>query len=89
MFAGSGYLGSSEPILLFGLGSADSAAMVSVRWSTGHLQNVETVAAGQILTIEEEAPPTAPPFEMSTLIAILACIGVIGLLVWTNRKPAD
>ena len=54
--AGSGYLSSSDPRLIFGLGPAKEAAKVTVRWPSGRVTVKEHVAADQLLVVEEGAP---------------------------------
>ena len=53
VYAGSGYLGSNEPTVHFGLGDYESAKSVEVLWSTGITQKVNNVDADQVLVIEE------------------------------------
>lgn len=53
-----GYLSSSEPVLHFGLGEAETVEELIVDWPSGHRQRFDKVAAGQKLTIAE--PASAP-----------------------------
>lgn len=55
-----GYLSGQAPELHFGLGTAASAAL-SVSWPSGHISQLPSVAAGNLVTITESgaAPPTA------------------------------
>ena len=50
--AGCGYLSSSDPRALFGLGRAGRAT-VTVRWPSGTVTVREDVPAGRVLTVEE------------------------------------
>jgi len=51
---GSGYLSQSELPLTFGLGKADGADRVEIRWPSGRVQTMEKVAANQQLVITEQ-----------------------------------
>lgn len=53
VYAGSGYLGSNEPTVHFGLGQYDSVESVEVLWTTGMTDKVKNVDADQILVINE------------------------------------
>src|SRR6266704_2984775 len=50
--SGGSYMSQNDLRLHFGLGSA-SSAHISVRWLDGKVENLESAAAGQLLTIEE------------------------------------
>jgi len=50
--SGGSYMSQSDLRLHFGLGSA-STADISVRWLDGKVENLKSVAAGEIVTIEE------------------------------------
>jgi hypothetical protein len=52
--AGSGYLGQDDWRLHFGLGGAAKADKVTVTWPSGGSQVLESVDAGQVLTITEK-----------------------------------
>ncbi len=52
--AGSSYLGSSDPRVLFGLGSEASVRTLSVYWPSGKVQVVRDLPAGKYVTIEEK-----------------------------------
>ncbi len=52
----NGYLTSSDPRPHFGLGKAEQADSVEVRWPDGTRQRLENVRANQILRITPEAP---------------------------------
>jgi hypothetical protein len=49
----SGYLSQSDLPLYFGLGAADSAAQIEVRWPSGKLQTVRGPKAGQTIDVVE------------------------------------
>jgi enediyne biosynthesis protein E4 len=54
----SGYLSLSDAPLYFGLGSADHAASLEVRWPSGRQQTVAgPIAAGQTIEVVEAAGP--------------------------------
>jgi hypothetical protein len=55
VYAGSGYLGSNEPTVHFGLGDYESVKSVEVLWSTGITQKVNNIDADQILVIDESS----------------------------------
>lgn len=50
---GSGYLSYNDPRLHFGLGNADVAETIEVKWPSGAIRVLENVKAGQILVVEE------------------------------------
>ena len=49
----TGYGGSSDRIVHFGLGAATLVSNVEIRWPSGVIQNLSAVAANQILTVQE------------------------------------
>jgi len=51
--SGSSYLSQSERILTFGLGRADHADSVEVRWPSGRVDRLSNVKAGAVVTIQE------------------------------------
>jgi len=54
----SGYLSQSDLPLYFGLGDADHAASLEVRWPSGQLQTVRgPIPAGQAVEVVEESRP--------------------------------
>jgi len=53
VYAGSGFLGSNEPTVHFGLDADDSVKSVEVVWSTGITQIERNVEADQTLVMEE------------------------------------
>jgi hypothetical protein len=46
-----GYLGQMDNRLHFGLGRADTADMIEIRWPDGELQTLVEVAANQFLRV--------------------------------------
>jgi hypothetical protein len=55
--AGSSYLSSSDPRVLFGLGDEKSVRRLTVYWPSGIVQVVENLPAGRYSTIREAASP--------------------------------
>ena len=55
--AGNSYLSSSDPRVLFGLGSEKSIRKLTIYWPSGIVQTLENVPAGKYLKIEEPQPP--------------------------------
>ncbi len=53
---GSGFLSTSSPVLHFGLGEAERVDALEIRWPSGKRQVLRDVAAGQRLTVTENAP---------------------------------
>jgi hypothetical protein len=51
----AGYLSANDPRPNFGLGSAGQADRVEIRWPDGEVQQLETVAADQILEVVQGA----------------------------------
>jgi enediyne biosynthesis protein E4 len=51
----SGYLGQGDPRLRFGLGAAEAAERVEVRWPSGRSTVLEGVKARRVLAVREEA----------------------------------
>ncbi len=51
----SGYLSASDPRAHFGLGPATRADRVEIRWPDGEIQELEDVAADQILEVVQGA----------------------------------
>ena len=70
-YAGSGFLGSGDPIVHFGIGSNEGVKEVRVHWTTGHIQTVSNISIDGTVTIFEEAPP-----ETSFLPNIVMIIGL-------------
>ncbi|MGH9441876.1 MAG: CRTAC1 family protein [Thermoanaerobaculia bacterium] len=57
--AGSSYLSSSDPRVLFGLGSDAKVRKLEIRWPSGTVQTVESLPLRKYTVIREPAP--APP----------------------------
>jgi len=55
--AGSSYLSSSDPRVLFGLGAETAVRKLTVYWPSGVVQVVEDLPAGRYVKIEEKLPP--------------------------------
>ncbi len=51
--SGSSYLSESDPRLTFGLGDANQADRLEVRWPSGATQVLEDVPAGRLLVVQE------------------------------------
>jgi hypothetical protein len=51
--SGSSYLSQSERILTFGLGKAQQADTVEVRWPSGQIDRHTNVRAGNVVTVQE------------------------------------
>jgi hypothetical protein len=51
--SGSSYLSQSEGILTFGLGKAERADSVEIRWPSGQVSRLSNVPAGQVVTVQE------------------------------------
>ena len=52
--AGSSYLSSSDPRVLFGLGEETSVRTLTIRWPSGTVQTLENMPAGRYVTIAEK-----------------------------------
>jgi len=52
----SSYYSHDDLRLHFGLGAAERADAIEVRWPNGGVQTVRDVPAGQVVTIKENAP---------------------------------
>nr|MBC8517501.1 ASPIC/UnbV domain-containing protein [Euryarchaeota archaeon] len=93
VYAGSGFLGSNEPTVHFGLGADDSVKSVEVVWSTGITQIERNVEADQTLVMEE---PTSLFFMLfgiglhqninSTLYLLFTIILIGGVFKIYNNK---
>src|SRR5205823_3948310 len=57
--SGSSYLSSSELVLTFGQAQHDKAESVEVRWSSGQIDHLSNVMAGQSVTVTEGKGVTA------------------------------
>ena len=56
---GEGFAAQNSSTLLIGISDHPAASRVSVRWPSGHVQHVDNVAAGTLLTAYED-PLQAP-----------------------------
>jgi hypothetical protein len=52
--AAVGYASSSEPVVRFGLGAAEYASAVEIRWPGGHVQNLGRVDADRVVNVRED-----------------------------------
>ena len=59
--AGSSYLSSSDPRIVFGLGGEAAIRRLTIFWPSGTVQAVESLAAGKYHRIEESEPGTPRP----------------------------
>ncbi|HJM19464.1 MAG TPA: CRTAC1 family protein [Candidatus Thalassarchaeaceae archaeon] len=83
-YAGSGFLGSSEPAVHFGLGSESSVKEVRVHWSTGHVQIVDNVSVDGTISVLEEAPPPVDGFPSILLIVVILVIVAALIFIFGN-----
>ncbi len=51
--SGSSYLSSSELVLTFGLGQREKADTIEIRWPSGQVDHLSSIAAGQTITVTE------------------------------------
>jgi hypothetical protein len=51
--SGSSYLSQSELVLTFGLGAQTQADTVEIQWPSGQVDNLQNIAAGQAITVQE------------------------------------
>ena len=56
----SGYMSANEPIIHFGLAGYEKIDRLTVRWPSGHVQQLEDLPANHLHTITE---PVAPPIS--------------------------
>ncbi len=54
LVSGRSYLSASEPLLSFGLGSAEWVDRVEIRWPSGQLQVLDRPPLGEVIEVEEE-----------------------------------
>ena len=55
--AGSSYLSTSDPRVLFGLGSEATVKRLTIHWPSGTVQTLDKLPAGKYMTIEEASAP--------------------------------
>ncbi len=84
-YAGDGFLGSSDPIVHFGLGD-QSIAEVKVKWSTGYIQSIGDVQVNSEITVVEVLPPE--PIDFSILVLILMTI-ILVQLIWKSPQKSQ
>ena len=84
-YAGDGFLGSSDPIVHFGLGDQAIVA-VKVKWSTGYIQNIGDVQANSEITVTETLPPEQ--IDFSLLILLLMTV-ILVQLIWKSRPQSQ
>jgi hypothetical protein len=61
--SGSSYLSSSELVLTFGLGQREKADSIEIRWPSGQVDHLSSVAANQtVLVTEGKAQTSARPY---------------------------
>lgn len=65
---GEGFAAQNSATMLIGIGSAETAARVTVRWPSGQLYTLENVSAGSLVTAHEDA---TRPFETATYLKSL------------------
>lgn len=63
LHAGEGNAAQNSKTLIFGLGAAESADGLSLRWPSGHTQDLGPVAGGQLVNITEGEPPALEPYH--------------------------
>ncbi|MEE2759764.1 MAG: CRTAC1 family protein [Candidatus Thermoplasmatota archaeon] len=78
VYAGDGFLGSSDPTINFGLGNR-SIEVVKVKWSTGYIQTIQGVQVNSELTVVEELPSKVVDYS-NYLLAIM----VVSLIILWN-----
>ena len=83
-YAGSGYLGSGDPTVHFGLGNESAVKEVRVHWSTGHVQVLENVSADGTISILEEAPPEINDFPMMMALVTILVLAAILFYIFGN-----
>jgi hypothetical protein len=60
LVGGASYLTSSDPRLLFGLGTLARVDVVEVRWPSGHVDRFSGFDADRYVTLTEGSAPPAP-----------------------------
>ena len=87
VYAGSGYLGSNEPTVHFGLGDYDSVKSVEVLWTTGMTDKVENVESNQILVIDESSSIfySLFGFAIPETKGFIFCLGILFVLLLANK----
>jgi hypothetical protein len=98
VYAGSGYLGSNEPTVHFGLDDDNSVESVEVKWTTGITQVVRNVEADQTLVLEEPTSLFFIVFEVGfhqyinwalyVILTIIVLAGA-GFAIVRKMSPAE
>ena len=83
-YAGSGFLGTSESNVHFGLGESTDIDYVTVRWSTGYVQTVKDVTADSLIKVVEERAPVRNPVVTTILVGGL--LVALGAMLWPTIK---
>lgn len=89
-YAGSGYLGSGDPVVHVGLGSETQVKEVRVKWSSGHVQVIQNVVIDQTLLVLEEAPPPDEDnyFVLAVIAVLVVGIGFGIFVIRTRNNPS-
>ena len=87
-YAGDGFLGSSDPIIHFGLGPDAEIEKVTVYWSTGHVQVIEEVAVNAVLSVDEEAP-VAGGSELLSRLLVGVFVALFFILLALSYKAVN
>ena len=58
--AGSSYLSTSDPRVVFGLGEETSVKKLTIRWPSGTVQTLENLPAGMYISVTEAEPQRKP-----------------------------
>ncbi|MFN0126243.1 MAG: CRTAC1 family protein [Verrucomicrobiales bacterium] len=62
LHAGEGNAAQNSKTLVFGLGVAEAAEAVSIRWPSGHLQELGRLPAGHVVRVSEGEAPALEPY---------------------------
>ena len=87
-YAGDGFLGSSDPIIHFGLGPDAEIEKVTVYWSTGHVQVIQEVAVNAVLSVDEEAP-VAGGSELLSRLLVGVFVALFFILLALSYKAVN
>ncbi len=78
-YAGSGFLGSSDPHVHFGLGEDGDIDRVTILWSSGWTQTLKNVDSDSTVQVSEQLPVDLPTKIVWAIIAALAVIAGLAL----------